>query len=104
MSISALFGDLFNYWTQSWLIGVLGALLIGVLLGLLMGFFSLKLKTDIILSGVAVNLLGAGGTIFHLYMFTDMRRSPAAMPMGLLVQKAGAQSRHIPALHASIYQ
>ncbi|MFN2302273.1 MAG: ABC transporter permease subunit, partial [Anaerolineales bacterium] len=49
MSISALFGVLFSYWTQSWLVGVLGALVIGVLLGLLMGFFALKLKTDIIL-------------------------------------------------------
>ena len=95
---------LFSYWAQSWLIGVLGALLIGVLLGLLMGFFSLKPKTDIILSGIAVNLLGTDGMIFHLYMFTNMRQSPAAMPMGLLAQKVGAQSRHVPALHASIYQ
>ena len=52
MMISALFGVLFSYWTQSWLVGVLGAMLIGVLLGLMMGFFALKLKTDIILAGI----------------------------------------------------
>ena len=41
MMISALFGVLFSYWTQSWLIGVLGAMLVGVLLGLMIGFFAI---------------------------------------------------------------
>ena len=40
MMISALFGVLFSYWTQSWLVGVIGAMLVGVLLGLMMGFFA----------------------------------------------------------------
>ncbi len=79
MMISALFGVLFSYWTQSWLIGVLGALAVGVLLGLLIGFFSLKLKTDIILAGIAVNMMGGGGTIFLLYMFTGMRGNTGAL-------------------------
>lgn len=79
MMISALFGVLFSYWTQSWLIGVLGALAVGVLLGLLMGFFALKLKTDIILAGIAVNMMGGGGTIFLLYMFTGMRGNTGAL-------------------------
>ncbi|HPF53771.1 MAG TPA: ABC transporter permease [Eubacteriales bacterium] len=73
MMISALFGFLIAYWTQSWIIGVLGAVAVGVLLGLMMGFFGIKLKTDIILAGIAVNMLGGGGTIFLLYMFTGMR-------------------------------
>ncbi|HZK28967.1 MAG TPA: ABC transporter permease [Clostridia bacterium] len=73
MMITALFGFLFSYWTQSWLVGVLGAIMVGVLLGLMMGFFSLKLKTDIILAGIAINMLGAGGTIFMLNMFTGLR-------------------------------
>ncbi len=79
MMISALFGVLFSYWTQSWLAGVLGAMIIGVLLGLLMGFFALKMKTDIILAGIAVNMLGSGGTIFLLYMFTGMRGNTGAL-------------------------
>lgn len=73
MMITALFGFLFAYWTQSWLVGVLGAIAVGILLGLMMGFFSLKLKTDIILAGIAVNMLGGGGTIFLLNMFTGLR-------------------------------
>lgn len=79
MMITALFGFLFAYWTQSWVVGVLGAMLIGILLGLMMGFFSFKLKTDIILSGIAVNMLGTGGTIFLLYMFTGLRGNTGAL-------------------------
>ena len=79
MSVSALFGVLFSYWTQSWLVGVLGALVVGVLLGLLIGFFALKLKTDIVLAGIAVNMIGSGGTIFLLYMFTGMRGNTGAL-------------------------
>jgi len=79
MMISALFGTLTSYWTQSWVVGVICALLTGVLLALMMGFFSLKLKTDIILAGIAVNMLGSGGTIFLLYMFTGMRGNTGAL-------------------------
>lgn len=79
MMISALFGVLFSYWTQSWLVGVIGAMVVGILLGLLMGFFALKLKTDIILAGIAVNMLGGGGTIFLLYMFTGMRGNTGSL-------------------------
>jgi simple sugar transport system permease protein len=70
---------LFSYWTQSWVVGVLGAMCIGVLLGLMMGFFALKLKTDIILAGIAINMMGTGGTIFLLYMFTGMRGNTGAL-------------------------
>lgn len=79
MMISALLGMLASYWTQSWVLGVLVAILVGVLLGLMMGFFYLKLKTDIILAGIAVNMLGSGGTIFLLYMFTGMRGNTGSL-------------------------
>ncbi|MDD4074934.1 MAG: ABC transporter permease, partial [Eubacteriales bacterium] len=79
MMITALFGTLTSYWTQSWVIGVICAMLVGMLLGLMMGFFALKLKTDIILAGIAVNMLGGGGTIFLLYMFTGMRGNTGAL-------------------------
>ncbi len=79
MMIAALFGTLTSYWTQSWLVGVFCALLVGMLLSLMVGFFALKLKTDIILAGIAVNMLGGGGTIFLLYMFTGMRGNTGAL-------------------------
>ncbi len=79
MGISALFGVLFAYWTNNWLVGALGALVVGAFLGLIMGFFALKLKTDIILAGIAVNLMGGGGTIFLLYLFTGLKGNTASL-------------------------
>lgn len=79
MMISALFGVLFAFWTNSWIIGVLGATAIGVVVALVMGFFALKLKTDIILAGIAVNLMGGGGTVFLLYLFTGLKGNTASM-------------------------
>jgi len=79
MMISALFGVLFSYWTNSWLIGVLGAVAIGILVAMIMAVFALKLKTDIILSGIAVNLLGGGGTVFLLYLFTGLKGNTASL-------------------------
>ena len=54
MMISALFGALCSYWAQSWAVGVLAAVAFGALVAFLIGFFALKLKTDIILAGIAV--------------------------------------------------
>ncbi len=79
MMISALFGSLMSYWTQSWILGVLFALFVGLIIALMMGFFNLKLKTNIIIAGIAVNMLGAGGTIFLLYLFTGMRGNTASL-------------------------
>ena len=53
MMMSALFGSLTSYWTGSWFVGLLVALIVGVLEALLMGFFAFNLKTDIILTGPA---------------------------------------------------
>lgn len=79
MGISALFGVLFAYWTNNWLVGVLGALVVGAILGLVIGFFALKLKTDIILAGIAINLMGGGGTIFLLFLFTGLKGNTASL-------------------------
>ena len=79
MMISALLGMLVSYWTQSWVLGVLMAVLVGILLGLMMGFFNLKLKTDIILAGIAVNMLGGGGTIFLLNMLVHMKGNTGSL-------------------------
>lgn len=79
MMISALFGSLTGYWTGSWFFGLIFAVLVGVLIALIMAFFSINLKTNIILAGIAVNMLGAGGTVFLLYVFTGMRGNTASL-------------------------
>ena len=84
MMIAALSGVLFSAWTQSSFIGVMGAAAMGALVGLMMGFFYLKLGTDIILAGIAVNMLGGGGTIFFLFMFTGQKGNSAMIPSRML--------------------
>lgn len=73
MMISALTGVIFSAWTQSAWIGLLCAILLGVAVALMIGFFALKLKTDIILAGIAVNMLGDGGTILFMYLASGDR-------------------------------
>ncbi|MCT4598489.1 MAG: ABC transporter permease [Vallitalea sp.] len=68
MLISALTGVIFSALFQNAWIGLLSAIIVGGLIGLLLAFFALKLKTDVILSGIAINLMAAGGTVFVLYL------------------------------------
>ena len=44
MMMSALFGSLGAYWTKSWLIGLLIAMVVGLVESLVMGFFAFNLK------------------------------------------------------------
>ncbi len=79
MLFSSLFGVLFAYWTDSWLIGILASILVGVIVAMIIGVFALKLKTDIILAGTAINIAGSGGTVFFLYLFTGLRGNTASL-------------------------
>ncbi|WP_369282104.1 ABC transporter permease [Oscillibacter sp. GMB15532] len=99
MMISALFGSLTAYWSGSWFMGVLLALLIGILVSLLMGFFSFNLKTDIILTGVAVNMIGSGGTLFLVKVITQLTEGSAmASTTSLITKSLQTPSVNIPLL------
>lgn len=73
MLFSALVGVIFSAKFQNPWIGIIFALIIGAMLGLSLGFMVLKLKTDAILAGVAINLMASGGTIFLLYLVSGDR-------------------------------
>jgi len=70
MLISALAGVYFSAITGSAGIGLFAAVVAGGLVGLFLAYCALKLKTDIILSGIAINLMGGGGTVFTLFLLT----------------------------------
>lgn len=70
MMFSALSGSLVSYYAGNWLWGLIAALVTGVLMSLMMGFFAFKLKTDITLVGIAVNMMGSGGTLFLCKVIT----------------------------------
>lgn len=64
MLISAFTSIAAGATTGSWEIGVIAGVASSVLISFLMGFFSLKMKVDIIITGFAVNIFGSGFTIF----------------------------------------
>jgi len=53
-----------------WYVAVLAAIVAGGILGLVMAFFALRMKADIILVGFAINILASGGTVFALALAT----------------------------------
>jgi simple sugar transport system permease protein len=80
MLVSALTGVVVSAFTQSAWIGLLVAMIAGGLVGLLLAYFSLNLKTDIVLSGIAINLMASGGTVFALYLIAKDRGISSSLP------------------------
>lgn len=66
MLVGALFGVIGSTYTQSAAAGVLCAIAASLLLSLVFAYFVLKLKSDLILTGIALNLMASGGTVFLL--------------------------------------
>ena len=97
MMMSALFGSLTAYWTGQWWLGVLCAMVIGCLEALMMGFFAFRLKTDIILTGTAVNMIGSGGTLFLVKVITNATEGKSyASTTGLITKIHQIPSWNIP--------
>ncbi len=71
MLFSALAGVVTSAWTQSAAVGLLAAILVGVLISVLMAYVMLVLRSDITLTGFAVNALGSGCTVFLLYIICN---------------------------------
>lgn len=89
MLASAFTGVVFSayaveWWGQStgqavgpWL-GLGMGLLVSVLMALLLAFFHLRLKANLILSGIAINALGSAGTVAIMYELTGSQSDTAA--------------------------
>lgn len=71
----ALFGVMFSNITGSWILGLLLTVVVGGVIGLILAFFILNLKTDEILAAIAINLTATGGTVLLLLAFSGDRGS-----------------------------
>lgn len=99
MMFAALSGSLVSYYAGSWFWGFLAALATGVIMSLVMGFFAFKLKTDIILVGIAVNMMGSGGTLFLCKVITNITEGKAmASTTGLITRSLCIPDITIPLL------
>jgi simple sugar transport system permease protein len=65
-------------WFYAWT-GAAAGILASMLLGLLIAVFHLEFRTDIILTGLAVNILAAGGTVFVMYVLTGDKGSTSTL-------------------------
>lgn len=66
MLIGCFSGFAVNYYTQSWLWGLVGGMFFTMLASLLFGFFVISLRAHEIVAGVAINSLGLGLTTYML--------------------------------------
>lgn len=75
MLFAALGGVIGSAFTQSIVLGVVFSILLGTLVTLLFAYFVLVLQANSILTGLAINIFGSGGTVFLLYMITGDKGS-----------------------------
>ena len=99
MMFSALSGSLVSYYAGHWFPGLIAAVITGVVMSLVMGFFAFHLKTDIILVGIAINMMGSGGTLFLCKVITNITEGSAmASTTGLITKSLCIPNIKIPLL------
>jgi len=84
MNFGALFGVYFSAVTGSAWLGLLGAVAIGLLCGFVLAFFTLKMKADPIMIGIALNLFSADFSIWLLLVWTGSKGTSASLPSKVL--------------------
>ena len=72
MLISAFVGVVVSAFSHSAWIGFLGAVFAGFVVSNILAYFILKLNSNAVISGIALNTFASGGTIFVLYLITSL--------------------------------
>lgn len=91
MLVSAFTGVIFSAYAQTWFgtetgliigpwLGLVMGLVVAALMALLLAFFHLRLKANLILSGIAISLLGSAGTVAIMYELTGDRGNTSTLP------------------------
>ncbi len=76
---SALVAVVGSWATQSWLVGTLCAVVWGMAMSSLFGYLVMKLKTNNILCGLAINMFASGATVFLLSALTGQKGSSISL-------------------------
>ena len=94
MTVAACAGVLVSAFTHSLLLSLVAGLAAGIGLAALLGYFHLKLKADIILAAIALNMFAAGISIVFLFLFTGDKGSTSSLKSQLF------PAVQIPLLHS----
>lgn len=86
MLIAAFVGMYVSYLTASAWVGLAAAVGAGMLAAGVLAFFTLYYRTNVILGGIAINSLAAGGTIFFLYLVAHDKGTSVSLNSKVLPQ------------------
>lgn len=79
MLVAALAGVLVSAFTHSLWLSLLAGIACGVGLAAILGYFHLRLRADIVLAAIALNLFATGITIFVLFITTGDKGSTSSI-------------------------
>lgn len=79
MLIAAFFGVIVSAYTQNLILSLIAGILAGIGLASILAYFHLKLKADIILAAIALNMFSSGFTIFLLYIFAKDKGTSSSL-------------------------
>ena len=79
MLISAFVGVVVSAFSHSAWIGFLGAVFAGFVVSNILAYFILKLNSNAVISGIALNTFASGGTIFVLYLITGEKGASTSL-------------------------
>lgn len=98
MLMSALAGVIGSAYTGSAFIGFLFAIVAALLMSYFLAYFTLELKTDVILGGIALNLFSSSATIFLLYILTGDKGTSASLASKVLPNLSIPLIKDIPVI------
>ena len=84
MLCSALAGVIGSAATQSAFVGLLAAVLIGIIVSAVMSYVVFVLQSNITLTGIAINMFGSGATVFVLYLVANDKGISSSLPSCVL--------------------
>ena len=84
MIFGALFGVYFSALSGSAWVGLLVVIIVGLIMALVIAFFSMKMKADTIMIGIALNLFATDFSIWLLVLWTGTKGTTATLPSKVL--------------------
>lgn len=98
MSVAAVCGTLAGHFSGSWILGLIVAMLVGVGMSMLLAGAALVLRTDSFLSGIALNTLATGLSVYILYAVLGVKGDSSSAPTAAIPNISIPVLRDIPVI------
>ena len=79
MLVAAFVGVIVSAFTKSLVLALLAGIAAGVAMGAILSYFHLRLKADIILAAIALNIFASGITVFLLFIITGEKGQSSSL-------------------------